>query len=61
MANRRAPISKGKHLASVNFTKELIEWLDQIQQETGMNRSSIVCLMLQDYKNSGRTISVSVQ
>jgi hypothetical protein len=60
--NRRPPSKeKNSHLASVNFSKELIEYLSMLQLETGINRSSLVNLIVQDFKDSGKTIKMVIE
>jgi hypothetical protein len=57
--NRAKPNKHGpptKQLASINFPKELITYLDAMAEECGINRSSLVCLIIQDFKDSGKKI-----
>lgn len=59
-SNRAKNGAKGRHLASVNFTSELMEFLDTLSDELDMNRSSLVCLIVDDFKKSGKKIKVQV-
>lgn len=52
---------KGKHLASINFTPELLEWLDRQASELDISRSALVCFLLNDYKNSDKNVKMVVE
>ena len=52
--------SKGRHLASINFTDELLAFVDDLADELDMNRSSLVCAIVEDFKNSGKTFKIQV-
>lgn len=58
--NRAKAGSKGRHLASINFTEELLEFVDTLAEEIDMNRSSLVCAIIEDFKKSGKTFKVEV-
>lgn len=45
---------KGTHLASINFTQELLDWLDEMAPQLGMSRSALVCHILKFYKDSNK-------
>lgn len=61
MESKRSKSGNGKkHLASINFPAELLTYLDGLAMELDMNRSSLVCLILQDFKDAGRAIKIQV-
>ena len=49
-----------KRLASVNFTEDLLTWLDAMAEDAEMSRSAVVCAILNDYKESDKKIRVVV-
>ena len=59
--NRAKPGSTEKHLASINFPKDLLAYLDALSEELEINRSSLVCLILKEFQESGRTIKMVIQ
>ena len=58
--NRSKPGSKDKHLASINFPNDLLEYLDDLAKELDVNRSSLVCTILKDFQQSGKTIRIEI-
>lgn len=50
----------GGHQTSVNFPKEMITWLDEMTEKVGINRSALVCLIVEDFMLSGKTIRLVV-
>lgn len=58
--NRPKAGSKGRHLASINFTDEMLEFLDNLAEEAGLNRSSLVCMIVSDFMKSGKTVRLEV-
>jgi metal-responsive CopG/Arc/MetJ family transcriptional regulator len=58
--NRAKKNSAPRKLTSVNFTVELLDWVDDLSEELAMNRSALVCAILDDFKKSGKTFKIQV-
>ena len=59
-ARSKSKHGEGKHLASINFPLDMLEFLDKLGEELDMNRSSLVVCILKDFQNSGKTIQVQI-
>ncbi len=58
---RKAPIDASHQLASINFPKDLVDYLDNMSSELNISRSYLVCIVLEEFRKSGKKIHLEIR
>ena len=63
----RQPSSKpskhaaNKHQTSISFSPEMIAYLDDMTEKVGINRTALVCLIIQNFIDSGKVVKFVIE